>query len=90
MLFREIIAVYSEDHTTSINTLRGQNAELLTVKQILSVRFCCVPLCGVPLNHESNTEDFLFFVFQSVSRANTVNMNAPPLPTTQLIGWNIN
>jgi hypothetical protein len=31
------------------------------------------------LNHESKTEDFLFFVFQSVSRANTVNMNSSPL-----------
>jgi hypothetical protein len=34
---------------------------------------------GAPLNHESNTKTFLFFVFQSVSRANTVNMNSPPL-----------
>jgi hypothetical protein len=41
--------------------------------------FCCVPVFGVPLNYESKTEDFLFFVFQSVSRANTDNMNAPPL-----------
>jgi hypothetical protein len=28
----------------------------------------------VPLNHESKTEDILFFVFQSVSRAIRVNM----------------
>jgi hypothetical protein len=27
MLFREIIAVYCENHTEHINTLRGQNAE---------------------------------------------------------------
>jgi hypothetical protein len=32
MLFREIIAVYSENHTRPINTLCGQNAELLIVK----------------------------------------------------------
>jgi hypothetical protein len=32
MLFREIIYVYSENHKKSINTLRKQNAELLTVK----------------------------------------------------------
>jgi hypothetical protein len=31
-LFREIIAVYSENHTKPINTLCGQNAELLDVK----------------------------------------------------------
>jgi hypothetical protein len=42
---------------------------------ILSVRFCCVPVYGAPLNHESKTE----FIFQSVSQANTVNMNAPAL-----------
>jgi hypothetical protein len=32
MLFREIIDVYSENHTKPINTLCGQNKELLTVK----------------------------------------------------------
>jgi hypothetical protein len=45
---------------------------------ILSDRFCCVPECGVPLNHESKTEDTLFLIFKSVSRTNTVNMNTPP------------
>jgi hypothetical protein len=32
MLYREIIAVCSEIHTKYINTLRGQNVELLNVK----------------------------------------------------------
>ena len=32
MLYREIIAVYSEIHTKHINTLCGQNVELLLVK----------------------------------------------------------
>jgi hypothetical protein len=32
MLFREIIAVYSENRTKPINTHYGQNAELLVVK----------------------------------------------------------
>jgi hypothetical protein len=32
MLFREIIAVYSEDHTKHVNALCGQNVELLNVK----------------------------------------------------------
>jgi hypothetical protein len=31
-LFKEIIAVYSENNTKHINTLCGQNAELLIVK----------------------------------------------------------
>ena len=32
MLYREIIAVCSEIHTKDINTLCGQNVELLNVK----------------------------------------------------------
>jgi hypothetical protein len=32
ILFKEIIAVYSENHMKPINTLCGQNAELLIVK----------------------------------------------------------
>jgi hypothetical protein len=32
MLYREIIAVYSEIHTKHIDTLRGQNVELLNAK----------------------------------------------------------
>jgi hypothetical protein len=32
MLFREIIAVYCENHTEHINTLCGQNAEFLIVR----------------------------------------------------------
>jgi hypothetical protein len=32
MLFMEIIAVYSQNHINSINTLCGQNTELLNVK----------------------------------------------------------
>jgi hypothetical protein len=32
MLFKKIIAVYAENHTKPINTLYGQNAELLNDK----------------------------------------------------------
>jgi hypothetical protein len=32
MLFREIIAVYCENHVGHINTLCGQNAEIFNVK----------------------------------------------------------
>jgi hypothetical protein len=32
MLFKETIAVYSENHTKHINTLCGQNPELLNIK----------------------------------------------------------
>jgi hypothetical protein len=32
MLFKKIIALYSENHTKPLNTICGQNAELLNVK----------------------------------------------------------
>jgi hypothetical protein len=32
MLFKEVIAVYSENHIKPVNTLCRQNAELLTAK----------------------------------------------------------
>jgi hypothetical protein len=32
MLYREIIALYTEIHTKHLNTLCGQNVELLNVK----------------------------------------------------------
>ena len=35
MLYREIIAVCSEIHTKHINTLCGQNGELLDVKLVV-------------------------------------------------------
>jgi len=37
MLYREIMAVCSEIHTKHINTLYGQNVELLNVKLVLNI-----------------------------------------------------
>ena len=37
MLYREIIAVCSQIHTKHINTLYGQNAELLNVKLVVHI-----------------------------------------------------
>ena len=37
MLYREIIAVRSEIHTKHINTLCGQNVELLNVKLVVHI-----------------------------------------------------
>ena len=37
MLYREIIAVCSEIHTKNINTLCGQNVELLNVKPAVHI-----------------------------------------------------
>jgi len=37
MLYREISAVSSEIHTKHINTLRGQNVELLNVKLVVHI-----------------------------------------------------
>jgi hypothetical protein len=44
---------------------------------ILSDHFCCVPVNGVPLNHESKT----LYNFQGVSCA---NVNAPPLEYAEI------
>ena len=35
MLYREIVAVSSQIHTKNINTLCGQNVELLSVKLVV-------------------------------------------------------
>ena len=45
MLYREIIAVCSQIHTKHINTLCGQNVELLNVK--LAVHIVTTVLQGV-------------------------------------------
>ena len=37
MLYREIIAVYSEIHTKHMNKVCGQNVELLNVKLVLHI-----------------------------------------------------
>jgi hypothetical protein len=37
MLYREIIAVCTEIHTKRINTLCGQNVELLNVKLVVRI-----------------------------------------------------
>jgi len=37
MLYREIIAVYSQIHTRHINTLCGQDLELLNVKLVVHI-----------------------------------------------------
>ena len=37
MLYREIIAVCSQVHTKHINTLCGQNVELLNVKLVVHI-----------------------------------------------------
>ena len=37
MLYREIIAVFSENHTKNINTLCGQNVECVNVKLVVHI-----------------------------------------------------
>jgi hypothetical protein len=37
MVYREIIAVYSEIHTKHINSLCGQEVELLNVKPVVRI-----------------------------------------------------
>jgi len=37
MLYSQIIAVYSQIHTKHINTLYGQNVEMLNVKLVVHI-----------------------------------------------------
>jgi len=37
MMYREIIAVFSEIHTKYLNTLCGQNVQLLNVKLVVHI-----------------------------------------------------
>ena len=37
MLYREIIAVFSQIHTKHVNTLCGQNVELFNVKLVVHI-----------------------------------------------------
>ena len=46
MLYREIIAVCSQIHTKHINTLCGQNGELLNVKRFVTELY--KPIQSVP------------------------------------------
>ena len=51
MLYREIIAVCSQIHTKHINTLCGQNVELLNVKLAVFKRFGAQEQCHHPAWH---------------------------------------
>ena len=53
MLYREIIAVCSEIHTKHINTLCGQNVELLNVK--LAVHIVTTGLQGLNLCYKNQS-----------------------------------
>ena len=53
MLYREIIAVCSEIHTKHINTLCGQNVELLNVK--MAVHIVTTVIQGVVIEIKINS-----------------------------------
>ena len=55
MLYREILAVCSEIHTKRINTLCGQNVELLNVK--LAVHIVTTGLKGLNLCYKNQAVD---------------------------------
>jgi len=54
MLYREIIAVCSEIHTKHINTLGGQNVELLTAKLVVHIATTGLESVLNPLNYIIN------------------------------------
>jgi hypothetical protein len=41
MLIREIIVIYSENHTKPLNTVRGQNWDLFNVKLSVTYSYHC-------------------------------------------------
>ena len=54
MLYREIMAVCSEIHTKHINTVCGQNVELLDVKLVVHIVTTGLQSMLNPLNNISN------------------------------------
>jgi len=50
MLYREIIAVCSQIYTKHINTLCGQNVELLNVKLVVHI----VTTSGIYIDHHTS------------------------------------
>ena len=53
MLYREIIAVWSQIHTKHINTLCGQNVELFNVK--LAVHIVTTGLKGLNIGYKNQS-----------------------------------
>ena len=69
MLYREIMAVCSEIHTKHINTLCGQNVELLNVK--LAVHIVTTGLCILTL-HLTNHFSVRVFPYFAISNIGVV------------------
>ena len=54
MLYREIMAVCSQIHTKHINTMCGQNVELLNVKLVVHIMTTGLQSVLNPLNNITN------------------------------------
>src|SRR5215510_4093577 len=65
MLYREIIAVCSQIHTKHINTLCGQNVELLNVKLAVHI----VTTTGGTYSDHWALQGYLYLNIQSVPRS---------------------
>jgi hypothetical protein len=63
MLYREIIAVFSEIHTKHINTLCGQNVEFLNIK--LAVHIVTTGLLGLIIRNNMLLELFSGLLMQT-------------------------
>ena len=70
MLYREIIAVCSQIHTKHINTLCGQNVELLNVKLVIHIvtTACFTVNNSAPCAHTSLLSVSHFQLHQSVGQ----------------------
>jgi hypothetical protein len=83
MLFSEITAVYSENHTKFINTLCVQNAELLIVKADDTCALClkglsCLTLRKI-INTTSSTKTAQSYLYQCLDLLQQINENMWPL-----------
>jgi hypothetical protein len=59
MLYREIIALCSQIHTKHINTLCGQNLELLNVKLVVRIVTAVLYMDKRPNSHNYSTVKIL-------------------------------
>jgi len=67
MLYREIITVFSQIHTKHINTLCGQNVELLNVKLAVHIVTCRL-LKVVTFSGPRQGRQFIFLIANNFQR----------------------
>jgi hypothetical protein len=78
MLYRETIAVCSQIHTKHINTLCGQNVELLNVKLVVHIVTTGLQMVKSVLN-APNTDQCCYHTLLNNVTVRTVSLNVQPI-----------